>query len=127
MAEQKTVLVIDDEQQIVTLLESLLSAEGYEVLKAFDGEEGLEVLKSSKPHLILMDVNMPHVGGISFYHRLASVLDKDRQVPVLVMSGEGGMESVFEGLQVEGFMTKPFEMDVLLAKVQEIMQRYASE
>lgn len=111
--QPKKILIIDDDKSICELLARLFREEQFEVTTANDGIKGLEVIKEQKPDLIMLDVSMPSMGGISFYHNLASVYDSSRELPVLVMSGQPAFSNVFEGLKIEGFIKKPFDLDEL--------------
>jgi len=122
MTKSKKILVVEDEIDIVDLLQSLLKSEGYEVASAYNGEDALKLLKSYTPDLILLDMNMPHMGGVSFYHQIYN-RDKERsQFPVLVLTGRANMEKLFEELHVDGFLTKPFDIDRLLSEIERILQ-----
>ncbi|MCM8776356.1 MAG: response regulator, partial [Candidatus Omnitrophica bacterium] len=72
--EKKRVLLIDDEEDILEIMKSVLLDEGYEVMTATNGEDGLRQIARSEPHLIVLDMNMPKMGGIAFYH---SIYDKE--------------------------------------------------
>ncbi|MCB9799270.1 MAG: response regulator [Candidatus Omnitrophica bacterium] len=121
--QAKKILVIDDDTSICDMLTRFFQMENFEVMIAHDGIKGLEFVKNHKPDLIMLDVSMPSMGGISFYHNLASVYDASRQLPVLVMSGQPAFSNVFEGLKIEGFIKKPFDLDELLIRVKKILNK----
>ncbi|MBI3313530.1 MAG: response regulator transcription factor [Candidatus Omnitrophica bacterium] len=120
------ILVVDDESDLVAMIKMILHAKGYEIATASNGEDGLEKLKKFSPNLIILDMNMPKMGGIAFYHRICSIAGKDAQpkYPVLVMTARANLEELFNGLKVEGFIAKPFEIEAFLKTVDAIMDRY---
>jgi len=114
-------LVVEDEVDIVDLLQSLLKAEGYQVISAFNGEDALKLVDKYTPDLILLDMNMPQMGGISFYHKIYDRAHERAKYPVLVLTGRTNMEKLFAELNVDGFLTKPFDIDRLLAEIRTII------
>ncbi len=128
MEERKTILLIDDEIDFVKMLKGVLEDEGYRVETAHDGMEGLERLKTVRPHLIVLDMNMPRLGGIGFYHEITKGHQGLPPHPVLVLTARANLEQLFKDLSVDGFMTKPFEIDDLLTEIRIIMiKRFGQE
>ncbi|MFT7638143.1 MAG: DNA-binding response OmpR family regulator [Candidatus Omnitrophota bacterium] len=127
MRDKKTILVIDDENDLVEMLKHYLELEGYRVLMASNGEEGLKVVRETKPHLIILDMNMPKMGGIAFYEAICQNKSKKPICPVLVLTARANLESIFRDLDVAGFMSKPFDLDALSKEVGAILstQPYA--
>ena len=117
---KKTILIIDDDEGICGLLKRLFDSEGFETFIANGGVKGLELIKQEKPDVVLLDINMPEMGGISLYHSLASVYDQSRELPVFIMSGQAVFKDVFEGLKIKGFIQKPFDLDDILEKVNSV-------
>jgi len=110
----KKILIVDDEADIITFLETLLSKEGYEIVTASNGVEGFEVLKKEKPDLITLDLQMPKNTGTDFYRRMAREKEL-KDIPVIVISGVPGRHlavprpvAVFE---------KPIDKDALVEAV----------
>jgi len=118
--------LIDDERDLTEMIEFQLKDEGYCVEVAYDGLEGLEKLKTFTPDLIILDINLPRMGGIEFYKKTC-LPDGSSRYPVLVMTARANLESVFQGLKVEGFLSKPFEIDVLLSEVRDILEKKNSD
>lgn len=118
---QKTILLIDDEVDLQQLVKMTLKTKNYNVVVAGNGLEGLEQLKTVKPDLIILDMNMPKMGGLEFYQNIC-VNDKPKH-PVLVLTARANMEKLFKELNIDGFMAKPFEIDELLQEVETIIQK----
>src|SRR5689334_7480063 len=115
MAERPRILVVDDEPQIARTLRISLSAHGYEVYVANDGEAGLEEFKASKPDLVITDLSMPKMTGIEHCEHI-----RDRsQVPIIVLSVRGEdqhkVEALYKG--ADDYVTKPFSISELLARI----------
>lgn len=123
---KRTLLIIDDERPLVEMLRKFFTAEGYEVVTAFDGDEGLRKAEQVNPHLILLDINMPKSGGIDFYSHICGK-DLKSKYPVLVMTGRSHMEGLFKDLNTDGFLAKPFRMDDLARKVSTIIKKHHGE
>lgn len=123
MSGMKTILLIDDEADLVFMLQGILTQAGYRVVTARNGEEGLAKLKAVVPHLIILDMNMPKMGGVAFYHAIASHYDSRTSCPVLILTARSNLEKLFKDLCVDGFMTKPFEIDDLLKEVRTILHK----
>jgi len=121
MNHPKTILVIDDDVDLQELIKMTLRSQGYHVAGAGNGLEGLEQLKTLKPDLIILDINMPKMGGVEFYGMICDLQGKPRY-PVLVLTARANMETLIKQFDIQGFMPKPFEIDDLLKKVASIIQ-----
>lgn len=121
MNGQKHILLVDDETDLQQLVKLTLQSKGYKVEIANDGEEGLAKLKYMSPNLIILDMNMPKMGGVEFYQKIC-VADKPKH-PVLVLTARANMEKLFKDFNIDGFMAKPFEIEVLLKEVDTIIQK----
>lgn len=119
---KKTILIIDDEIDLQELIKLTLRSRGYHVEVACNGIEGLEKLKTVNPSLIILDMNMPKMGGLEFYKTICYNDNKPR-TPVLVLTARANMEQLFKELNIDGFMAKPFEIDELLKEVETIIER----
>ena len=99
-----------------------MSSKGYKVTTADNGLDGLEKLEAANPDLILLDMNMPKMGGVEFYQKICDAWSRPKY-PVLILTARANMEEFFKGMDVDGFMAKPFEIDDLLAEVQRILSK----
>jgi len=121
---RRRILIADDEQAIVLLISHCLKERGYEVVSASDGEAALERVKSWQPDLIILDVNMPKMSGIDFYHAIADLDSGSARIPVLMLTGRADLGPIFKDLQIAGFMEKPFEVEHLLDTIADIISRH---
>ena len=117
-----TILVCDDEQDIVSALEIYLTAEGYRVLKAHNGKEALAVAAREEVHLILMDIMMPVMYGLTAMAQLRQTSN----VPVILLTAKSEDTDKVLGLNVgaDDYITKPFNPVELLARVRSQLRRY---
>ena len=123
MSENKNkILVIDDEPDLREMVGYQFQARGFEVFTAEDGLVGLERLKEITPDLIILDMNMPRMGGLEFYQKICGGNNKPKY-PVLVLTARANLEQLFKDLAVNGFMTKPFEVDQLIKEGETIIKK----
>ena len=122
MSAAKTILLIDDEVDLQQLVKMALKSKGYIIETANNGLEGLAKLETVKPDLIILDMNMPKMGGLAFYQKICAG-GTHPQYPVLVLTARANMEQLFQQLNIDGFMPKPFEIDDLLREVDIIIQK----
>ena len=122
MSAAKTILLIDDEIDLQQLVKMALKSKGYTIETANNGLEGLAKLETIKPDLIILDMNMPKMGGLAFYQKICYG-GSHPQYPVLVLTARANMEQLFKQLNIDGFMAKPFEIENLLHEVDAILQK----
>jgi len=111
----KKIMVIDDDPIIVKYLVTLFSDNGYETCSASDGVEALEVVRSMRPDLITLDLEMPQEWGSRFYRNLTKEEDL-KKIPVVVISGLAGQHAVKDAV---AFIKKPFDPDKVLGIVKK--------
>ncbi len=122
MSDQKVILLIDDEVNLQQLMKITLNSKKYHVETANNGLEGLAKLETTKPDLIILDMNMPKMGGLEFYQRICDGKDRPKY-PVLVLTARANMEQLFKQLNIDGFMAKPFEIADMLNEVETIIKK----
>jgi signal transduction histidine kinase len=122
-AGMATILVVDDDQRNVRLVESILKSNGYPVLRAYDGEEGLRVVESDHPDLLLLDVMMPKLSGFELCRTLRA-RHETRLLPIIMVTALNAIEDKVQGLELgaDDFLTKPINRAELLAKVRSILR-----
>ena len=120
--EQQTILVVDDNKEIVFSLGKLLEYEGYRVLKAYDGIEALETLKENEVDLILLDVMMPRLNGLSALMKIR----ENNQIPVIILSAKTQESDKVSGLVMgaDDYVEKPYNPAELTARVAAQLRRY---
>jgi two-component system, OmpR family, KDP operon response regulator KdpE len=121
MNDRARILVVDDEPQLMRVLRTGLKSRGYDVRGASDGETGLETFSEWHPDLVITDLAMPNVDGLEFCRRLRAI----SQVPIIVLSAKGEEKTKVEALDIgaDDFVTKPFGIDELLARVRASLRR----
>lgn len=121
----KTVLVIDDKKELRVLVKSYLDQEGFRVVTAADGQEGLFVARHEKPDLILLDLLMPNMGGYDFL----SAHRKEADTPVIILTAKLDESDKVLGLELgaDDYVTKPFSMRELTARVRAVLRRVARD
>ena len=124
MEQKKRVLIVEDEKNIVDIIRFNLSREGYDVLEAYDGEAGLALARSEKPDLILLDVMLPKMIGFDVCRALREEGDN---VPVIILTAREEEEDKVLGLEIgaDDYITKPFSMRELIARVRANIRRTA--
>lgn len=120
-----TILVVDDEQDILDLIEYNLKIEGFEVLKAENGQEGIQLVKDHKPDLVLLDIMMPEMDGLEVCERLR----KDETVstiPIIFLTARDDEKTEVEGLNLgaDDYITKPISTRKLLSRIKAVLRRY---
>lgn len=122
--EEYSILVVDDDQEIVRSLGKLLELEGYRVFKAFNGIEALDMLMAEKIHLILLDVMMPKLNGLSALMKIR----EQNNIPVIMLSAKTEESDKVIGLSMgaDDYVTKPYNTGELMARVKSQLRRYFS-
>src|SRR5580693_5093293 len=117
------VLVCDDERHIVRLIQVNLERQGYEVVTAFDGKEGLEKIRSEKPNLVVLDVMMPYMDGFEVLKTIRREPETEN-LPVIMLTAKAQDKDVFEGYHygADMYLTKPFNPMELVTFVKRITE-----
>ncbi|MBS1719780.1 MAG: response regulator [Armatimonadetes bacterium] len=116
------IVVCDDERHIVRLIQVNLEKEGYNVVTAFDGKEGLELIKAEKPDLVVLDVMMPYMDGFEVLKNLRRE-SQTENLPVIMLTAKAQDKDVFEGYHygADMYLTKPFNPKELVSFVKRIL------
>ena len=128
MAERPRLLLVDDEPSITKVVRKQLEVAGFEVAVAMDGLAALAAVQAQPPQLILLDVMLPKMNG----HEVCKTLRADPQtnaIPIIMLSANARPQDQQQGLQqgASAYMTKPFQLDVLLEKIRELIGPAAAE
>ena len=120
--DAETILVVDDNREIVYSLSRLLEYEGYHILKAYDGMEALDVLQQSHVDLILLDVMMPRLNGLSALMKIRET----NKIPVIILSAKTEESDKVSGLIMgaDDYISKPYNTAELIARVKAQLRRY---
>ena len=118
------ILVVDDDKEIVSAIEIYLKKEGYNIIKAYNGNEALEKVKENEIHLIILDIMMPEKDGLETLEELR----KDKSIPVILLSAKSEDYDKIGGLNqgADDYITKPFNPLELIARVNSQIRRYVS-
>ena len=116
------ILVVDDDKEIVESIEIFLRNEGYNVYKAYNGVEALDILVNKEVHLILMDIMMPKLDGI----KATIKIREEKNIPIILVSAKSEDTDKIVGLNIgaDDYITKPFNLLELIARVKSNLRRY---
>lgn len=116
------ILVCDDDKEIVKAIEIYLAKEGYNVFKAYDGNECLEILQKNKVQLVILDIMMPKKDGIETINEIR----EKYSIPVIMLSAKSEDEDKIKGLDMgaDDYVTKPFRIRELISRINRILSRY---
>jgi two-component system, OmpR family, response regulator len=117
----RTILVVEDDANLLDLLRHNLLREGYEVVTARDGESGLAAARADKPDLLILDIMLPRLDGIE----VCRILRKEMSVPILMLTAKTGEIDKVVGLEMgaDDYVTKPFSLRELLARIKAMLRR----
>lgn len=120
--DTKSILVVDDDREIVRAIAKLLELEGYEVLCAYNGLEALDLVMSNDLHLILLDVMMPKLNGLSAMMKIR----ESKNIPIIILSAKTEESDKVLGLSMgaDDYVSKPFNTAELMARVNAQLRRY---
>ena len=120
----KSVLIVDDEKDIVDLVAYNLAKEGFKALKAYNGEQALELARTGKPHLILLDLMLPGIQGLEVCKILRSK-PETTSVPIIMLTAKGDEVDKILGLEIgaDDYVTKPFSIKELMARIRALLRR----
>ncbi len=128
MEEERVIAVIEDQPDIVDLLELILQRKNFTVLRAYDGAEGLKLVREYKPDVILLDLMMPTLDGWEF-HKALREDPEISDIPVIYVTARASQEERLRALEEEGaaaYIVKPFSPRELLETIEEVLSRTSS-
>lgn len=121
MAKKATILVVDDEPHVVRLVKANLESSGYRVLTAGDGEQGLRLVESESPDLVILDIMLPRMDGYEACRRIREF----SPVPVIMLTARSAEVDLVHGFEAgaDDYLTKPFAVSELLMRVRAVLRR----
>ncbi len=124
---RKTILVVDDEEDILELLRYNLAREGFRVETAATGEQALKKAISLLPHLVLLDLMLPGMDGLEVARRLKDD-DRTREIPIVMLTAKGEEADIVAGLELgaDDYVVKPFSPRILAARIKAVLRRNRS-
>ncbi len=122
---KQTILVVDDEQDLLDLIEYNLKKEGFKVLKAENGEQGIMAAREHKPNLVLLDIMMPKMGGIEVCDQMRSDPEL-KHIPIIFLTARSDERTEIEGLDkgADDFITKPISTTKLISRIKAVLRRF---
>lgn len=122
---KQTILVVDDEQDLLDLIEYNLRKEGFQVLKAENGQDAIHIAKEMKPDLVLLDIMMPQMDGIEVCDRMREDPDL-KQIPIIFLTARSDEKTEVEGLNkgADDFITKPISTTKLISRIKAVLRRF---
>ena len=121
----KTVLIVDDEKDIVELLAYNLEREGYQIAKAYDGHQALQYIRENKPSLVILDLMLPGLNGFEICRMIRKKPDTEG-LPIIMLTAKTDSVDKIMGLEIgaDDYITKPFNVRELLARVRAVLRRW---
>ena len=123
----KTILIVDDEKDIVELVAYNLSREGYQIARAYDGHQALQYISENKPDLVILDLMLPGISGFEIC-RLVRKKPETESLPIIMLTAKSDSVDKITGLEIgaDDYLTKPFNVRELLARVRAVLRRWDS-
>ncbi len=124
MADKKRILLVDDEVDFIEVLRIRLEDNNYEVIVAYDGEEGLERAEKEEPDLIILDIMLPKISGFDVCRKL-KIDENFKNIPIVMLSAKFQANDIKFGMAMgaDAYITKPFEPQVLIEKMRELLSK----
>jgi DNA-binding response OmpR family regulator len=125
MKNKPKILVVDDEDRSLRLVEAILAPEGYEVVLAHTGQEGLEKIRETRPDIVLLDIMMPGMNG----YEILRILRQQSDIPVIMLTAKKEVTSARDALNLgaDDYVRKPFIKSELLARIRAKLRRAGTE
>jgi len=123
-ADKKTILIVDDESDVLTYLSTLFEDSGYATVKALDGNEAMSKVKEKAPDLVTLDITMPNKSGVRFYREMKESAEW-RKIPIIIVTGVSGEFKTFISTRKqvpppEGYLSKPIDKTEILKLVKKL-------
>lgn len=125
---KETILIVDDEEDIIELIRYNLKTEGYSILTAQSGEQAIKIANQSRPNLIILDLMLPGMDGFEVTRYLRGN-EETRDMPIVILTAKGEESDIITGLELgaNDYISKPFSPKVLTARIRSILRRRKKE
>jgi two-component system, OmpR family, phosphate regulon response regulator PhoB len=125
--QQPSLLIVEDEQDLLEVLRFSLSREGFSVRTAENGEDAIRLVRDQRPDLIVLDLMLPTIDGLAVCRAIRST-EKTRDIPIVMLTARGEEPDIVKGLEAgaDDYVTKPFSPKVLIARIHAVLRRSAS-
>lgn len=125
MPDKQTILVVDDEQDLLDLIEYNLKKEGFDVIRAEDGKEGIKMARKQSPDLVLLDIMMPKMDGLEAVEVMRADSEL-KHIPIIFLTARGDEKTEVEGLNKGGddYITKPISTTKLISRIKAVLRRF---
>jgi CheY-like chemotaxis protein len=122
MKLQKTILFLEDEEEFLSTVSSLLRDIGYNVVEVLNAERALEILEKTAPDLIIADIKLPGINGFDFFTQVHRI-DKYRKIPFIYLTAFNNLQAAMRAKNdgATDYITKPFELEYLITRIQELL------
>ncbi|MEX0822873.1 MAG: response regulator transcription factor [Balneolaceae bacterium] len=122
---KQTILVVDDEQDLLDLIEYNLKKEGFDVLKAENGQQGIQMAKEHSPNLVLLDIMMPKMDGLEVCDQMRADSSL-KHIPIIFLTARGDEKTEVEGLDkgADDYITKPISTTKLISRIKAVLRRF---
>ncbi|MFC1780328.1 response regulator [Patescibacteria group bacterium] len=123
--KKKTILIVEDEESLLKALDIKLTQEGYKTEKATDGEEGLKKFEKKIPDLVLLDIKMPKMDGLTMLKKLREK-SKGKEVPVIILTNWGEMDKISKAIELETkyyLIKTDWDLDEVIQKVKSVLKK----
>lgn len=122
---KQTILVVDDEQDLLDLIEYNLKKEGFDVLKAENGQQGIQMAKEHSPNLVLLDIMMPKMDGLEVCDQMRADPSL-KHIPIIFLTARGDEKTEVEGLDkgADDYITKPISTTKLISRIKAVLRRF---
>jgi phosphate regulon transcriptional regulator PhoB len=124
----KTILIVDDEKDIVELVAYNLSREGYQIAKAYDGHQAMQYIRENQPALVILDLMLPGINGFEICRMIRKKPDTE-DLPIIMLTAKSDSVDKIMGLEIgaDDYITKPFNVRELLARVRAVLRRWENQ
>ena len=121
---KETILIVEDDEDILELISYNLNKNAYKVLSSSSGENGLEKLEKNNPELILLDLMLPGIDGFEFCKKVKAN-EKTKNIPIIMLTARGEDADIVTGLELgaDDYITKPFSPSILIARIKSVLRR----